>query len=156
MTAHLADLKLFTAAEVFLLTGVSPEKQYQWDDRGITIPSRNDKRPNGSGDPRLMTIETVYQLAVTANLVRLGVGPRHAAHAARKFTSQGQSGRLAGGLFPQDRTVLCLRATGPVVSNEPYHADFCDLADHGTAFVAIDCGAICKKVDNALSQNNLK
>jgi hypothetical protein len=46
----------------------------------------------------------------------------------------------------------CLRSTGPVVINAPYHADFCDLSDHGSAFAAVDIGKICKEVDLALSK----
>jgi hypothetical protein len=155
MTAQ-ADAKQLTAAEVFAITGLRPEKQYQWDDRGVTVPSRNDKLPSGSGDPHLKSIETVYQLAITAALVRLGVGPKAAACASRKFTDHAQPGRTAGKLFPQDQTLLVLRASGPVVINAPYYSDFADLAEHGTAFVAIDCGKICKEIDIALSQINLK
>jgi hypothetical protein len=98
-----------------------------------------------------MSIETVRQFAITAALVGLGVMAKHAAYAAREFTDEPSPGRAAGKLFPQDRTLLCLRPTGPVVINAPYHADFADLADHGKAFIAIDCGKICKEVDIALS-----
>jgi hypothetical protein len=155
MTAQ-ADTKHFTAAEVFLLTGIPQEKQYQWKDRYVVVPSRQDKRPSGSGDPSLMSIETVRQFAITAALVGLGVMAKRAACAARKFTDHAQPGRAAGKLFEQDQTLLVLRASGPVVINAPYYADFADLADHGTAFVAIDCGKICREVDTALTKNNLK
>jgi hypothetical protein len=39
------------------------------------------------------------------------------------------------------------------VINAPYFADFCDLADHGTAFVAVDCGKICREVDEAINKH---
>jgi DNA-binding transcriptional MerR regulator len=151
MNSHAAATH-YTAGEVAAAIGISPEKQLQWDDRGVTIPSRNDVRPNGSGEKRLMSRETVYQLALTAALARLGIPAKQAAAAARKLTDQPSPGRPAGKLYPQDRTVLALRETGPVVINAPYHADFCDLSNHGTSLVAIDAGAICRNVDTALSK----
>ena len=112
MTALAA--KRFTASEVADATGVRPEKQYQWEDRGITVPSRKDKRSSGSGDPSLKSIETVYQIAITAALVRLGVTAKLAARGAFEFRTD---------LF-QDR---CAR---------PCRKDFdfssiCPRSDHG-------------------------
>jgi hypothetical protein len=151
MNSHAAATH-YTAAEVAAATGIPPEKQLQWHDRPIIIPSRNDVRPNGTGDKRLISRETVIQIALTAALARLGIPAGQAASAARLFTDRSGPGRPAGKLYPQDRTVLVLRETGPVVINAPYHADFCDLSDHGTSFVAIDAGAICRNVDTALSK----
>jgi hypothetical protein len=148
MTALAA--KHFTAAEVFEVTGVPQQKAYQWDDRGVTVPSRADKLPSSSGDPHLRSIETVYQLYITAALVAFGLGPKHAATAARTFTDQSQPGRPAGRLFERDRTVLCIRKGGSVVINAPYGADFADLSNHGTALVAVDCNKICREVDEAI------
>ncbi len=155
MTAR-ADKKHFTAVEVFELTGVPQQKAYQWDDRHVTVPSRNDKLASSSGDRHLRSIETVYQIAITDALVRLSIGPKLSARAARIFTDQSQPGRPAGKLFEQGLTLLCLRTTGPVVINATYYADFSDLSDHGTAFVALDCGKICKKVDEAIRQHKTK
>jgi hypothetical protein len=151
MTAQAAKTH-FTAAEVESATGTPVPRQNQLIERGTVLPSRRDKQPNGSGDYRLMSIETVYQFAITATLARLGTSAKYAASSARKFTDQSQPGRAAGKLFPEGRTVLCLRSTGPVVINAPYHADFCDLSDHGSAFAAVDIGKICKEVDLALSK----
>jgi hypothetical protein len=151
MTALAA--KQFTASEVFAGTGIRPEKQYQWDDRGVTVPSRNDKLPSGSGDPHLKSIETVYQFAITATFVSHGVGPKLAADAARQFTDQSQPGRAAGKLFPQNRTMLRILPSGPVVINAPYPADFCELSDHGEALVSVDCGKICRRVDDAIHKS---
>jgi predicted GH43/DUF377 family glycosyl hydrolase len=152
MTAKAASH--YTAADVEGSTGIDVSKQNQWIDRDTIVPSREDKRPSGSGDPRLMTIETVYQFAFTAAGIKLGLSAKHAAHAARQFTAKPSPGRAAGQLFPQNRTLLVVRSSGPVVINAPYHADFCELSDHGIGFIALDCGAICKNVDNALSKNN--
>jgi len=149
MTAQ-ADAKYYTALEVFFLTGIPQEKQYQWKDRSVVVPSRQDKRPSGSGDPSLMRIETVYQFAITAELVELGLMAKHAASAARKFTDETSPGRSAGKLFPEGRTILALRPTGAVVLNAQVDADFSELSDFGVAFAAVDCGKICKEVDSII------
>src|SRR5665647_216704 len=114
MTAQAAS-QYYTAADVEEGTGVPVPKQNQWIERDTIIPSRHDKRSIGSGDPRLMSVETVYQFAITACAVKFGLSAKHAAYAARKFTDQSQPGRPAGKPFQQDLTVLVLRTTGPVV-----------------------------------------
>jgi hypothetical protein len=53
MTAQAAP-KHFTAAEVESATGTPVPRQNQLIERGTIIPSRHDKRPNGSGDCRRM------------------------------------------------------------------------------------------------------
>jgi hypothetical protein len=146
MNSHAAATH-YTAAEVAIATGIPPEKQLQWHDRPIIIPSRNDVRPNGTGDKRLISRETVIQIALTAALARLGIPAGQAASAARLFTDRSSPGRPAGKLYPQDRTVLVLRETGPVVINAELDADFFALADGGISFVAIDVAAVCKTVD---------
>lgn len=154
MTARAATH--YTAADIFEATGVPPEKQCQDIERGVIVASRNDRRPNGSGDKRLSSIETVYQFGITAALSKLYVSGRQAAYAARKFTDNSNPGRPAGRLFPEARTLLCIRPMGPIVVNAPYDADFSDLSDHGTVFVALDIGKVCGAIDTALEQINLK
>src|SRR5258706_8500987 len=113
MTTAQAASTRYTAAEVADATGIPPEKQLQWIDRHTIIPSRLDKTPSGTGDPRLMAIPTVYQFAIIAALLPLGVAPKHAASAARKFTDEPSPGRAAGRLYQQDQTLLGLRTSCP-------------------------------------------
>src|SRR5450432_3112715 len=113
MTALAA--KQFTASEVADATGVRPEKQYQWEDRGITVLSRKDKRSRGSGDPSLKSIETVYGIAITADLVKLGVTAKRAARAALAFTNEGQTGRAPGACYAHGKTILLVTPDGAAV-----------------------------------------
>jgi hypothetical protein len=138
-----------------LITNVPKPTLAQRFDRGLYKSSRRDKS-NGSGRHKEFCRETIIGIAIAQRFIELGVGVGPATTAAAQFTDNPSPGRPAGELFPQDRTVLCIRPTGPVVVNLPYDADFCDLGNHATAFVAVDCGMICKEVDEALSQNNLK
>jgi hypothetical protein len=150
MTAR-ADKKHFTAAEVFALTGVPQQKAYQWDDRHVTVPSRNDKLASSSGDPHLRSIETVYQIAITAALVSLGLLPKLSARAARKFTDSPSPGREAGQLFARAKTVLVISAAGVAVSNIDFDARVSDLSSDGVALV-VDINAIVNRVDAELTK----
>jgi len=87
-------------------------------------------------------------------LAQLGIPAKQAAFAARKFSDNANPGRPAAMLFPQGRTVLCLREDGPVVINADLDADFSALSDSTASFAAIDCGQVCKRVDAIL--NSLK
>jgi DNA-binding transcriptional MerR regulator len=151
MNSHAAAAH-YTAAEVAAATGVSPETQLQWHDRPIIIPSRNDVRPTGTGDKRLMSRETVYQLALTAALARLGIPAKQAACAARLFTDRSSPSRPAGKLFPRGRTVLVTRPTGSALLNAELDVDFFALADGGISFVAIDVAAVVRDVNEKLDQ----
>jgi hypothetical protein len=91
MTAKAAPTH-FTASDIEEVTGVPVAKQNQDIERGVVIPSRHDKRPTGSGDKRLSSIETVYQFALMAALLELNVTPRHAAYGARRFSDNPSPG----------------------------------------------------------------
>ncbi len=121
-------------------------------DRGIFKLSRRDKLSSGSGSYREFSRITTIKFAIAQKFVELNVSAGPAHEAASLFTDHSQPGRAAGELFPQDRTVICLRKSGPVLINAPYFYDFADLADHGDAFVALDCAKICREVDTALSR----
>jgi hypothetical protein len=144
----------YAAAQVAAATGVSAERQCQWYDRNTIIPNRQDKRLDGPGDYRLTSLPTVYQIAITNRLAQLGINAKQAAFAARKFTDFPNPGRPAAMLFPQGRTVLCLRENGPVVINADLDADFSALSDSAESFAAIDCGQVRKSVDAILNTLN--
>jgi hypothetical protein len=145
MNSHAAATH-YTAGEVAAATGIPPEKQLQWHERSIIIPSRNDVRPNGTGDERLMSRETVYQLALTEEAIKIGVSAKMGGCTARLFTE-----RRAAKLFSHGRTVLVIRPTGSALINTEPDVDFFALADGGTSFVAIDVAAVCKTVDEKLN-----
>jgi hypothetical protein len=69
-----------------------------------------------------------------------------------QFTDKPSPGRPAGKLFKQDRTLLILRPTGPVVINATHYADFDSLSDHSEILFAVDCGKVCQEVDEAISK----
>jgi hypothetical protein len=111
-----------------------------------------DHRTSGSGNPIRLSKTRIHHIALIEHMVGVGISLSKASAASSKFIDQSQPGRPAGKLFEQGLTLLCLRTTGPVVTNPPYHADFSDLSDHGTELFAVDCGKICREVDEALSK----
>ena len=138
--------KLIKLDGLSLIANVPKPTLAQRFDRRLYKLSRRDKSSNGSGTHKEFCRETIIGISIAQRFIELGVGIGPATAAAAQFTDNPSPGRRAGNLFCQDRTVLCIRQGRPVVVNLPYDADFCDLADHGTAFVAVDCEMICKKL----------
>jgi hypothetical protein len=151
MTAKAASTH-FTPADVFSATGVSVPKQNQWYDRRTVIPSRQDKRPSGSGSYRLVCAATVYQIALTAACIKLGISARHAADAARLFAA-GQPGRPPNTLYGFDRTLLTIKETGAKIINAQFNASLTDICGRPfEAAIIIDVGQIIRAIDQSLSK----
>jgi hypothetical protein len=142
--------KYFTASDVFAGTGLRPAKQFQWTDRSVTIPSKKDKLPSGSGDPHLMCIETVLQLAITVELVRLRVQPKAAARAARKFTNESQPGRAAGQLFEHFKTILVVTPDDSLVKNVGYDTSLAEINGSHACVLTVDMNRIVNQVNEKL------
>jgi DNA-binding transcriptional MerR regulator len=138
-------------------TGVSVPTLGRWFDRGTIKQSRRDKASTGHGDHRQFSRNTIIQIAIAKQLIDLGISAGPANAAASLFTEHGQRDREPAQPFGHGRTILALRPTGPVVLNVQFDADFSELSDFGVAFVAVDCGMICKTIDAIFnSTNNLK
>ena len=145
-----ADKTHFTPAEVFNATGVSAAKLNQWIDRGTVIPSRRDRKPNGSGDWRRMSLETVHQIAVAAAGVRFRIPARLAAEGAR-LLAIAQPGRAAGELFEFGITAMVHTEDGIAIRNLDSDASLSEV--FGRPFqnaTIIDVGPIIKAVDEAI------
>jgi hypothetical protein len=142
--------KYFTASDVFAGTGLRPAKQFQWTDRSVTIPSKKDKLPSGSGDPHLMCIETVLQLAITVELVRLRVQPKAAARAARTFTNEGEPGRKPGSCFTHGKTILVITPDGATVKNVLYDATLAEVNNRHACVISVDLNRIVNQVNEKL------
>jgi hypothetical protein len=122
----------------------------RWLDRGTIKQSRRDVASGGSGEHRKFSRNTTVQIAIAKQLIDLGINAGPANAAASLFTEHGQRNRAVGEPFSQGRTILALRPTGAVVLNAQVDADFSELSDFGVAFVAVDCGKICKEVDSII------
>jgi hypothetical protein len=136
---------------VFEATGISVPKQNQWYDRQTIKPSRLDKQPAGSGSYRLVCPATVYQIAITARCVNLGIPARQAAEGARPFGID-QPGRPANTLYEFGRTLLVKKSAGVEIRVEDFNASLADICGRPfEAAVIIDLGSIIRAVDHALN-----
>jgi hypothetical protein len=147
-----ADKAYFTPADVFNVTGVSAAKLNQWIDRGTVIPSRLDKKPNGSGDWRRISLETVHQIAIAEAGVRFRIPARLAAEGAR-LLAVGQPGRAANELFEFGLTAMVHTEDGIAIRNLDSDASLSEV--FGRPFqnaTIIDIGPIIKAVDESISK----
>jgi DNA-binding transcriptional MerR regulator len=123
----------------------------RWLDRGTIKQSRRDKASTGSGEHRQFSRNTIVQIAIARKFIELGINAGRANAAAALFTEHSQRDRAACERFPQGRTILVIRPTGPVIINPMFDADFSELSDYGIAFVAVDCGKTCDEIDSILN-----
>ncbi|MDB5451439.1 MAG: hypothetical protein JWO33_17 [Caulobacteraceae bacterium] len=81
--------------------------------RGVVLPGGGG---GAKGAPRLFSLLRIYQIAITAELVRLGQDPSASAKAALKFSDtgagSGKAKRRPGQLFEDGDTYLCVTPGG--------------------------------------------
>ncbi|RDE10349.1 hypothetical protein [Pelagibacterium lacus] len=80
-----------------------------WVERRHIVLSDQDRDAAGRGQTRLFTFETILQIAIAAELTRLGFASGHACRMARKFAHSGNPDRLPGRLFRDGKTLLVVR-----------------------------------------------
>jgi hypothetical protein len=140
----------YTPHDVFNATSVSVAKLNQWIDRGTVILSRRDKKPSGSGDWRLISLETVHQVAITALGVRFGVPAKLAAEGAR-LLAVAQPGRQANAIFEHGRTLILFQPSGTRIVNSQYEESLADILGRlFSAATLVDVGQIIKATDEKL------
>lgn len=113
----------FTSAEVCKAARISAETLKNWVSRKPAIVLLNEKDQAGGtrGVPNFFSLNRVLQIAIMADLVRLGWNVRPAAWAAIAFTDIGETvggwvgdpppalGRMPGQLFADGETLLIAR-----------------------------------------------
>jgi MerR HTH family regulatory protein len=122
-------------------TGVPIPTLGRWHDRNTFKPSRRDKPSSGSGDHRLFSRATIYQIAIAKTLIDLGIAASPANRAAALFTE----------LFPCGRTLLVITPTGARIVNAEFNATLTDFC--GRPFcsaIIVDCRHVVAAVDHAL------
>jgi hypothetical protein len=111
------------------------------------VPSR------GCGDNRGYSLRRIYQIALTTELTRLGIGPSRAAKAAFEFTDRGNPGRDVGGLYPLGQTLVVGLPRGESkVINVPPDQSLSEVLPNYTAAFIINCNNVVAKVTENLSK----
>jgi hypothetical protein len=121
-------LNTFGTCDVADAAGLRESVIRSWVERKHIVMSDDDRDAAGRGQTRLFSFETALQIAVAAELTRLGFASGHACRVARSFAHSGNPHRLPGQLFRDGKTLL-------VVYPESQRADVV-LADDLTSIFA--------------------
>ena len=114
---------MYTTREAARAIGMPRHTMASWLDRRVVVLGENDVDEGCSGRHRLLNMARALQIAISNEMVKLGVNPTRASEAASMFTDRAQPGRRAGGrLFPTGKTLLVASSSETKVINEP-HAD---------------------------------
>jgi hypothetical protein len=137
------DAPRFTISDASAAAGIGPATLKSWLSRepAIILLRKSDQPAIDLGDGHLLTLRRVFQIALTAELMRLGVAAQRAGNLAALFTDQGSeklaawrdnpghAQRLAGHQFASGSAMLVANRDrfGPVVSavtNTPFRELF--------------------------------
>lgn len=143
----------FPSGVVVGLTGVpAPTLQRLLQRNHITlqpcdVPSR------GCGENRGFSRRRINQLALTSELMRVGIAPARAAKAAYKFSDEGNLGRPVGELFPLGKTFLVGLPGGEnKVVNVPPDLSIADALVNDTAAFIINVTRVIERITEKLEK----
>jgi hypothetical protein len=152
MPAYADSKQHYTPAEVAAVTGAPVETQNQRHARRVYQSSRRDSIPTGSGDTRLMAVETVYHIGITETCAKLNLPARHGAKAAHLFSKE-QPGRAANTPFEFGATLLVMKSTGAEIVNAPFNSSLTEICGRQfEAAVIVDVGQIVRAVNKELKE----
>jgi hypothetical protein len=160
------DAPRFTTPDACIAAGIGPATLRGWLSRepAIILLRKSDQPATGVDHRRLLTLRRVFQIALTAELMRLGVLAQRAGNLAALFTDQGgerpavrpsnpdYAHRLPGHLFANGSTVLVANKGrfGPIISavtNKPFAEVF---TRHNSNALVVNVGEMVDRVLAAL------
>lgn len=146
---------LYQTGEVAKAAKIEPFVVNQWVTRGHVVMSDKDRDSHATGRNRLFSFDTVIEIAVAAELVRIGMKAPDALKAARSFAHAGTGiapKRDPGRPFDKGDTFLIVGPAATVVVNvtdgESLRAGIHVAGANGA--VVVDAGAIYREVVGAL------
>ena len=127
------DNACFTTADACAVAGIKPGTLAHWlcHEPAVILMRKNERPATGLGCGHPMTLRRIFQVVLTAELMRRGVAAQRAGNLAALFTDQGDerpadrrgdpehAPRPAGHLFPSGRTILLANQDGrlePIVT----------------------------------------
>jgi hypothetical protein len=158
------DRACFTAFDACAAASIKPSALRDWFNRepAIILLRKNDRQTAGLDRAPLLTLRRVYQIALTAELIRLGVMAQRAANLAAMFTdldggekpAKGRSHandaiREAGRLFPSGGTFLVANKDGmhgPIIAAVINGMAAERLGRHHASAVVVDVEALVHRV----------
>jgi len=162
MQADRLGIKQFYIGEAAQAAGIDTNTCRSWLKRGSIVLSDEDRAAAGAGRPQLLSLRRVLQIAITAELVKLGMSVKDAADAAIPFTDLGEtvtywegeeppeSGRGPAELFSDaSATLLVVKPDGGRVVRADRNTIFTDvIAGQPIAFLYLD--PLVRRVKRAL------
>lgn len=106
------DIPQFFLSDAANAAGVDQNTLKTWINRKAVLLSFDDRPGEGAGSRRLLTLRTVYAIAIAAEFVRLGLSPARGFQAALGFTHSGRASPAPGELYPEGETLLVLYPQG--------------------------------------------
>ncbi|MFC7552642.1 hypothetical protein ACFQU7_10825 [Pseudoroseomonas wenyumeiae] len=172
------DVPMFFTGDVCRAANVEPVNLKNWIMRGVILMSDEDRErykhleiepqsyerlATGSGRSHLFTLRRVIQVALVAELTRLGVPPAKAGMLALGFTDVGKGGagyageiptikRFPGQLFRSGMTVLVAysdKDTSTVI-NVDEETPLFEILASGAAAIVINVNEVCRRTCAAL------
>ena len=173
------DQPMFFTGDVCRAVGIEQSTLKNWITRGAILMSDDDRKrfgvdgpsherlASGSGRSHLFTLRRVVQIALTAELVALGLPPLRAAMLALGFTDVGDGGggwvgepielgRLPGQLYKDGLTLLVAypeEESSHVINVDPktplYEVLFRGARQH-KALLLVNVADVCSRVSTAL------
>lgn len=156
------DIPQFLFSDMLTAIGIEQANLKSWLSRGVVRLGEFDREAGGSGRRHILTLRTVYEFAITAHLVRMGILPA-AAFVCATYFSQRVSGKRVDKrnpdtlLFDQGQTIMAMGAgknwddrveVVQIIGNGG--RVIFDLLSRRVAVVMVDCNAIIGGVDRAL------
>ncbi|ACA15704.1 hypothetical protein M446_1179 [Methylobacterium sp. 4-46] len=134
------DVPQFLLADAAAVTGMEFNTLRSQISRGAVPLTGNDQPAEGRGGRYLVTLRTVYLIALIAELTSYGMSPGQASLAAQKFThlvifyEDPAKSRKAGELFPEGLTILLIFSPPPSVKN----SDPSSTLGHGASTILVN------------------
>lgn len=131
----------------------TPRTIRRWIDHGVIALRAGDHKPARRGHPCRLSRQRVYQVAITYQLLQVGMTLSQAAKAAFAFTDNGNPGRDPACLFEFGKTLLIIVPKEALVINADYDASFAELTGRIARSAAIvDLNRIVAQVDQHLTK----
>lgn len=146
---------LYTVTAAARACGLPNSTLCQWLDRKIIKPGLDDVDEGTSGVPRQFTKRRVLQMALTSELVRIGLKAGDAAQAAAVFSDESQDGRAAGEVFAEGKTALIVDENGArcisVADRDAFESAMSTVYADTRTVIAVNVSEVIARVDRALA-----
>ena len=142
----------YRTADVVRATGTPPNRLQRYLERNYITMQPCDVASEGLGHKRGFSFRRVVQVAITSELIKIGISPSRAAKAAFAFSDTGGSGRSPCRLYALGKTFLVGVGTKHLILNQQPDQSLNELIPQGQAAFVIDLGQIVAGIQTKLEK----